>query len=169
MDRADVIASSATFAARWAQEQAVTTKLVDALGCPLDPGVIDTVVAMQLCGFRTEGSCWGHWHRAVPGPWVHVVADPGETFGAVNARVRALLADFTASRRVAPHRHLVARIVHHHDTHEPYVVRIEGLATMEMHRGKLPREQRELRAARRTMAALTDFMIGRCTVSLPRM
>jgi hypothetical protein len=159
VDRADVIASSPAFATRWADELAATSKLVDALGRPLDPGVADTVVAMRLAGFQTHQSCWGHWHRAVPGPWVHVVAGKGEAFESVDIRVRALLADFAASRRVAPHRLLDQYTVHHHETGLPFVVRIEGVATAEAHRGERPREKRELRAARRTMSALTDFMI----------
>jgi hypothetical protein len=95
----------------------------------------------------------------VPGPWVHVVAGKGETFEPVDIRVRALLADFATSRRVAPHRLLDRHTVHHQETGLPFVVRIEGVATAEAHRGERPREKRELGAARRTTSALTDFVI----------
>ncbi len=162
MNRAELIASNPELADRWAQEQAITAKLTDGLRRSLDPGVVDTVTALRLAGCETQQSCWGHWHRAVPGPWVHVVPDEGETFESVDARVRGLLADFNASRRVAPHRHLSARPLHHHEPpHQPCLVRIEGQATTEMHHGERPRDQRELRAARRTMAAFTDYLIRR--------
>lgn len=73
--RETLIGSNQALAATWAAEAAVTSTLVDALGRRLDPGVTDTVVALRLSGFRTEQSCWGHWHRAVPGPWMHALTD----------------------------------------------------------------------------------------------
>ncbi|MCB1118060.1 MAG: hypothetical protein KDK50_05735 [Chlamydiia bacterium] len=44
----------------------------DALGNPLDNGIKDCVIALNLIGFQTSQSCEGHADWGSPYPWVHI-------------------------------------------------------------------------------------------------
>lgn len=46
------------------------TQLTDALGNSIDPGILDTVVALRLYGVNTIASCEGHNDRITGGPYV---------------------------------------------------------------------------------------------------
>jgi hypothetical protein len=45
----------------------------DKLGTPLDPGIVETVVALNLLGLQTFQSCEGHLDHGCPYPWVTVL------------------------------------------------------------------------------------------------
>jgi hypothetical protein len=56
--------------ARWDEMAAEVVKVTDGLGLEIDSGIKDTVIALRLLGFDTDGSCEGHSDRGVCGPWV---------------------------------------------------------------------------------------------------
>ncbi len=58
---------------RWqtiAQQMRETT---DSLGKPIDPGILEAVIVLNVLGFTTEQSCEGHLDRALPAPWVRII------------------------------------------------------------------------------------------------
>jgi hypothetical protein len=57
---------------QWAKVQAVVSQITDALGKPVDPGIADTLTALLVHGFPTEGSCEGHLDHGVKAPWVDI-------------------------------------------------------------------------------------------------
>lgn len=67
----------------------------DRLGMPVDPGIRDTVAALNLAGLPTLQSCEGHVNargHGLPAPWVDFVNEPQVLDG-----VRSLLGEFYAS------------------------------------------------------------------------
>jgi hypothetical protein len=46
------------------------SKLIDKLGRPIDPGILDTVTALRMLGVNTTSSCEGHAGRFTGGPYV---------------------------------------------------------------------------------------------------
>ncbi|GER84439.1 hypothetical protein KTAU_30750 [Thermogemmatispora aurantia] len=59
--------------ASWQQACDALAQLTDALGTPIDPGIVETVVLLILLGFPTVPSCEGHLDHGTPYPWVTVV------------------------------------------------------------------------------------------------
>lgn len=57
----------------WKEAMALARRLVDGVGQPLDEGIVETVVALNLLGFRSSASCEGHLDGGVPAPWVDFV------------------------------------------------------------------------------------------------
>jgi len=53
------------------REQVLT--FTDNLGAPIDPGIFETVVLLNLLGLRTFQSCEGHLDHGCPYPWVTVI------------------------------------------------------------------------------------------------
>ncbi len=47
----------------------------DKLGTPIDPGIFETVVALNLLGLHTFQSCEGHLDHGCPYPWVTIIDD----------------------------------------------------------------------------------------------
>lgn len=47
--------------------------LTDTLGTPIDPGIFETVVMLNLVGITTFQSCEGHLDHGAPYPWVTVI------------------------------------------------------------------------------------------------
>ena len=45
----------------------------DKLGTPIDPGIFETVVALNLLGLHTFQSCEGHLDHGCPYPWVTII------------------------------------------------------------------------------------------------
>jgi len=60
----------------WEEVSQRMSHVTDALGKPIDPGIFDTVVALNILGFSTTMSCEGHFERGIAGPWVDLQA-PG--------------------------------------------------------------------------------------------
>ncbi|RAQ94635.1 hypothetical protein [Thermogemmatispora tikiterensis] len=59
--------------ASWQEACEALARLTDALGTPIDPGIVETVVLLNLLGFPTVQSCEGHLDHGPPYPWVTVV------------------------------------------------------------------------------------------------
>lgn len=55
---------------RWQEMAARVDKITDKLGMPVDEGIKETVIVLNLLGFPTVQSCEGHTERGVCGPWV---------------------------------------------------------------------------------------------------
>jgi hypothetical protein len=58
--------------ASWQQACDALAQLTDALGTPIDPGIFETVVLLNLLGFPTVQSCEGHLDHGTAYPWVTV-------------------------------------------------------------------------------------------------
>lgn len=54
----------------WTEAEAFARRLTDGLGYPIDEGIREVVVALNLLGFRTSQSCEGHLDGGHPYPWV---------------------------------------------------------------------------------------------------
>jgi hypothetical protein len=55
---------------RWQETAHDIAHITDPVGNPMDPGIIDMVVALNLLGVTTTGSCEGHLNHGLPAPWV---------------------------------------------------------------------------------------------------
>lgn len=112
---------------QWQESTHTVSRLTDKLGRGLDPGIRDTVIALNALGIHTAQSCEGHLDHGRPYPWVTIHSDEAkclfEQSGAAFARASpeegrmlkhraeeaqaqsqqlllALLADFYAQRHV---------------------------------------------------------------------
>jgi hypothetical protein len=47
-------------------------QITDSLGSSIDPGIFETVVALNLLGFPTVMSCEGHLDHGVGAPWIDI-------------------------------------------------------------------------------------------------
>jgi hypothetical protein len=54
----------------WEEAEAFAWRLVDGMGCPIDEGILHTVVTLNLLGLRTSQSCEGHLDGGLPYPWL---------------------------------------------------------------------------------------------------
>lgn len=54
----------------WEEAEDFARRLTDALGCTIDDGIVETVVALNLLGFRTSQSCEGHLDEGLAYPWI---------------------------------------------------------------------------------------------------
>ncbi|MDQ2902785.1 MAG: hypothetical protein M3Y81_04435 [Chloroflexota bacterium] len=55
-------------------------RITDRLGCSIDEGILEIVVALNLLGFPTCQSCEGHLDDGLPYPWVDLETDEFPTF-----------------------------------------------------------------------------------------
>lgn len=56
--------------ATWEKGYEAVQQFTDKLGCFVDEGIMETVVALNLLGFRTSQSCQGHLDHGKPYSWV---------------------------------------------------------------------------------------------------
>jgi hypothetical protein len=56
----------------WEETLARFSRVVDGVGCPIDPGILETVVALNLLSISTTMSCEGHAERPETHPWVEI-------------------------------------------------------------------------------------------------
>lgn len=68
-------------------------KIKDKLGMPIDKGIFDAVVVVNMLGFNTSGSCEGHIGRATGGPYVVFESKEAQAY-VKKARERLLEADY---------------------------------------------------------------------------
>lgn len=61
--------------ATWEEAFAEAQQYVDGLGCGIDQGILETVVALNLLGFRSTASCEGHLDHGHAYPWVDFDVD----------------------------------------------------------------------------------------------
>lgn len=59
----------------WNETVEKFTHVTDKLGKEIDPGIFDTVVALNVLGFHTTMSCEGHINWGLAAPWVDVIPD----------------------------------------------------------------------------------------------
>ncbi|MBA2284250.1 MAG: hypothetical protein H0W02_02080 [Ktedonobacteraceae bacterium] len=59
--------------ASWQEGYTAVKQFADRLGAPVDEGISETVVVLNLLGFRTYQSCEGHLDHGCPYPWADVI------------------------------------------------------------------------------------------------
>lgn len=64
----------------WEDAEAFARCITDGMGYPIDDGILETVVALNLLGLRTCQSCEGHLNNGLPYPWVDFETDEFPTF-----------------------------------------------------------------------------------------
>jgi len=64
----------------WEDAEAFARCITDGMGYPIDDGILETVVALNLLGLRTCQSCEGHLDDGLPYPWVDFETDEFPTF-----------------------------------------------------------------------------------------
>jgi len=62
---------------KWHTLAAHFYETADCLGHPIDPGIKETVIALNVLGLPTIASCEGHTDHGISAPWVEI-ALPGE-------------------------------------------------------------------------------------------
>lgn len=63
---------SAEKEAQWVQMVEHCRRVVDKLGQPIDEGILETVVALNLLGIHTIASCEGHLAYGAYAPWIDI-------------------------------------------------------------------------------------------------
>src|SRR5579885_3774271 len=66
--------------ASWQEAEAWARRITDGMGCPIDEGILETVVVFHLLGIPTCQSCEGHLHEGLPYPWVDFETDEFPAF-----------------------------------------------------------------------------------------
>ena len=56
----------------WDRLQKLFVRVTDRLGAEIDPGIIETVIALNAIGIRTNASCEGHLHHGKSYPWIDI-------------------------------------------------------------------------------------------------
>lgn len=59
--------------ASWEEGCRAVEQFTDRLGRGIDPGIFETVVALNLLGLRTAQSCEGHFDHGSAYPWITVI------------------------------------------------------------------------------------------------
>jgi hypothetical protein len=62
--------------ASWQEAKAHVSAFTDRLGTPIDAGIVETVVVLNLLGLQTFQSCEGHLTEGRAYPWVTLVHHP---------------------------------------------------------------------------------------------
>lgn len=60
----------------WQEAEAYVSTFTDRLGTPIDAGIVETVVVLNLLGLQTFQSCEGHLTEGSAYPWVTLVQRP---------------------------------------------------------------------------------------------
>lgn len=61
--------------ATWEEATKHFRRVVDKLGKPIDDGIFETVVALNMLGITTRASCEGHLEWGLPYPWIDVESE----------------------------------------------------------------------------------------------
>jgi hypothetical protein len=64
----------------WEGAEALARRITDRIGCPIDNGILETVVVLNLLGLRTCASCEGHLDYGTPYPWIDFETDEFPSF-----------------------------------------------------------------------------------------
>src|SRR5437763_8152511 len=62
--------------ASWSEAEASVSTFTDRLRTPIDAGIVETVVVLNLLGLQTFQSCEGHLTDGSAYPWVTLVHSP---------------------------------------------------------------------------------------------
>lgn len=83
---------SNAMAKQWQQALARYCHITDDVGTPIDPGILETVVALNLLHIPTYSSCEGHLTHGSGAPYVdsHLSMNP---FRDLETRAKAVLAE----------------------------------------------------------------------------
>lgn len=54
----------------WQDMAGRISRITDKLGMPIDPGIMDTVIVLNLLGIVTVQSCEGHIDHGIAAPWI---------------------------------------------------------------------------------------------------
>jgi len=57
---------------RWHEIAVEFMHVTDARGCNIDPGIFETVVALNALGIHTSASCEGHLDHGIAAPWIDI-------------------------------------------------------------------------------------------------
>lgn len=80
---------------RWQEMVAYLRDARDGNDTPIDEGIFDTCVALNLLGFTTTQSCEGHLDWGIPAPWVQIVNEEART---LNERAYSAFARGTSEK-----------------------------------------------------------------------
>lgn len=61
--------------ATWEETAKHFRRVVDRLGKPIDEGIFETVVALNMLGITTRASCEGHLAWGLPYPWIDILPE----------------------------------------------------------------------------------------------
>lgn len=75
-----VVPQEKSFADSWQEAEAWARRLTDRMGCPIDEGILETVVVFHLLGVPTCQSCEGHLYEGLSYPWVDFETDEFPNF-----------------------------------------------------------------------------------------
>ncbi len=101
-----IILQELVWPASWEEASIVARHLTDRLGCPIDDGILEMVVALNLLGLRTCQSCEGHLEEGHPYPWVNLETDEFPAFK--QALEDASREELSSEEQEAKGAHLVA-------------------------------------------------------------
>lgn len=126
----------------WLDTVETFKRVTDKLGKPIDDGIFDTVVALNLLGIVTTASCEGHIGWGVPHPWIDIEPELQQKY-----LLHQYLAQFYAARSGK----FDSILIFH-----GYRLRSVGAAFYSL----LPDDEqaRKLAEYRAEMACFTDFM-----------
>jgi len=63
---------------KWREVTRRLRDVTDGNGMPIDPGISETCVILNVLDFRTEMSCEGHLDHGLPYPWVRLISVDAE-------------------------------------------------------------------------------------------
>ncbi|HEY4033549.1 MAG TPA: hypothetical protein VGL94_06245 [Ktedonobacteraceae bacterium] len=55
---------------QWDEIAERASRITDKLGMPIDQGILETVIVLNLLGITTKQSCEGHMDHGIPAPWI---------------------------------------------------------------------------------------------------
>ncbi len=101
----------------WNEVAAYMAKITDKLGMPIDSGIFDCIIALNVLGIPTSQSCEGHLDHGLAYPWISLGLrirpygteyDKEETIKSLRiaSKVLEYLAEFYSNRQVPYHRML---------------------------------------------------------------
>lgn len=56
----------------WQEVASRFARVVDGVGCSIDDGILETVIALNVLGITTLASCEGHLDHGLAAPWIDV-------------------------------------------------------------------------------------------------
>lgn len=125
----------------WEEAEAYAAHLVDRIGCPIDEGIRETVVALNLLGFPTSQSCEGHLDHGCPYPWIDFETGTCPTWYD-QAQEEACREGQSAEEEDAATAHLMALVAEYHHVDHLYTRLSALLDTFYEPREECPEEWR---------------------------
>jgi hypothetical protein len=99
---------------RWEASEKYFSRIIDGFGTPIDPGIIDVVVALNMVGVNTEASCEGHLGHGNAHPWIRIgapgVDDLEEELRHARLKVHRRIFNWNRDKAWAKHNEIEARL-----------------------------------------------------------